>query len=280
MQNKADDNMDKIWEFFENFNEFVYAVDITTHKVVYMNRKAREIYGITDMEEIAQTRCYQLLRHCPSPCEDCENGRFQQGVFRETELFHPVMERNLRIKDTLVEKDGRLCRLEIAIDVTEEHKMIKQLQNMCFTDPLTGLGNRFAMDDYMKRIFSEKSVGVVYCDITGLKTVNDNQGHVAGDRLILSASECLREVFGDIGIFRIGGDEMLVIAAGIKEEEFTAKIRYLRSAMKRYKVVIAVGEVWTPRATADIDQFLVESESRMYEDKAQYYKDKALQRRV
>ena len=272
--------MDKIWNFFENLNEFVYAVDIASHTIVYMNRKAREIYGITDIEEIAQTRCYQVLRHCSSPCEDCENSRLQPGVFREAEIFHPVMERNLKIKDTIVEKDGKPCRLEIAMDVTEEHKMIKQLQNMCFTDPLTSLGNRFAMDDYMKRILSEKSVGVVYCDITGLKTVNDNQGHVAGDRLILSASECLREVFGDAGIFRIGGDEMLVIAAGIEEAEFMEKIRYLRSAMKRYKVVIAVGEVWTPRATADIDQFLTESESRMYEDKAQYYRDKSLQRRV
>ena len=52
------------------------------------------------------------------------------------------------------------------------------------------------MDKYVRQIDPEQSVGVVYCDVTGLKGVNDTLGHKAGDDLILRASACLAQVFG------------------------------------------------------------------------------------
>ena len=50
---------------------------------------------------------------------------------------------------------------------------MSQLENMSYKDQLTKLGNRFAMEKYINEIDAEKSIGVVYCDITGLKRVND-----------------------------------------------------------------------------------------------------------
>lgn len=47
----------------------------------------------------------------------------------------------------------------------------------------------------MKRLDKNKCIGAVYCDITGLKNVNDTQGHEAGDKLILRASDCLKKIF-------------------------------------------------------------------------------------
>lgn len=42
----------KIWEFYEELNEIVYVVDMDSHEIVYMNRRARETYGINAMEEL------------------------------------------------------------------------------------------------------------------------------------------------------------------------------------------------------------------------------------
>ena len=42
----------KIWEFYEELNEIGYVVDMDSHEIVYMNRRARETYGINAMEEL------------------------------------------------------------------------------------------------------------------------------------------------------------------------------------------------------------------------------------
>lgn len=59
-----------------------------------------------------------------------------------------------------------------------------KLLELSFQDALTRLGNRFALTAYVKRLDPSQSLAVVYCDITGLKQVNDTQGHEAGDALI------------------------------------------------------------------------------------------------
>lgn len=64
---------------------------------------------------------------------------------------------------------------------------------LSYTDALTKFGNRFALTEYVKQMDITQSVAVVYCDITGLKKVNDTQGHKAGDTLIINSCECLRE---------------------------------------------------------------------------------------
>lgn len=97
--------------------------------------------------------------------------------------------------------------------------LLKQLEEMSYCDQLTKLGNRYAVNKYLENLQQSQSMGVVYCDVTGLKKVNDLKGHEAGDELILRSSVCLKEVFGEYDIFRIGGDELLILCAQIEEEE-------------------------------------------------------------
>ena len=53
---------------------------------------------------------------------------------------------------------------------------------------LQNFGNRFLVEKFVKRLDKNKCIGAAYCDITGLKNVNDTQGHEAGDKLILRAN--------------------------------------------------------------------------------------------
>ena len=93
----------------------------------------------------------------------------------------------------------------------KRRNLLSQLKTLSFTDSLTRLGNRYAMNTYIVNNNGNKSIGVVYCDITGLKRVNDNYGHSQGDALIIRAADAIRSVFEGYGMFRIGGDEMLAI---------------------------------------------------------------------
>ena len=73
--------------------------------------------------------------------------------------------------------------------------LVKNLERMSYLDQLTQIGNRYAMVKYTEGMRPGESVGIVYGDITGLKRVNDAEGHEAGDHLILAASACMKEAF-------------------------------------------------------------------------------------
>lgn len=158
--------------------------------------------------------------------------------------------------------------------------LVRNLQQMSYRDQLTQIGNRYAMVKYTGEMRPEQSVGVVYGDITGLKRVNDAAGHEAGDRLIRSACECMKEAFGDAyALFRIGGDELLAICAGIGETEFQERVARLKQNMAASSVNMAVGTSWRGDNTAGINAAMAEAEARMYQDKSAYYRAAGIDRR-
>lgn len=55
--------MKKIWEFFENMDECMYVADIDTHELIYMNKKALNIYGFKSVDEVAGKKCYEILQN-------------------------------------------------------------------------------------------------------------------------------------------------------------------------------------------------------------------------
>lgn len=164
----------------------------------------------------------------------------------------------------------------------KQRNLVRKLQEISFHDQLTKLGNRFALEDYATQVDSRRSIGVVFCDITGLKRVNDSQGHIAGDKFIMDASECLKNAFGDQnnGLFRIGGDELLVLCPEMTKKMLKEKISDLRSYMAEVNVTMAIGYVWKPDALASLDEVMTEAEMWMYKDKEAYYKRTGIDRRV
>ena len=165
------------------------------------------------------------------------------------------------------------------VSALKRRDLVKELETMGMTDQLTKLGNRFAMDRYISEIRPESSIGAVYCDITGLKRVNDSQGHIAGDNLIIRVSQCLARTFDGYGVFRIGGDELLALCPGISEHDMTALVEKLRTDMPDYNVIMAVGAIWRSSNKESMDRLLSESEKLMYEDKARYYANANIDRR-
>ena len=73
--------MKKIWEFFENMDECMYVADIDTHELIYMNKKALNIYGFKSVDEVAGKKCYEILQNSSSPCKICNNEDLSVGQF-------------------------------------------------------------------------------------------------------------------------------------------------------------------------------------------------------
>lgn len=156
------------------------------------------------------------------------------------------------------------------VSLLEKQRLMQQLEKISFEDSLSGVQNRHALNEYIEYCKQMKKVGVVYCDVLGLKKVNDTRGHQAGDDLIIRASECLMSNFRKKDIYRIGGDEFLVLCRDIDENMFLSKVESLREDMKKNNAIMSIGAIWR-ESVRDVDAFISEADGIMYEEKRAYY---------
>ena len=115
--------------------------------------------------------------------------------------------------------------------MVDEGRQASDYLSMAKTDPLTGLGNRRALDLFISEIANSSSpvirVGCIVCDLNDLKLTNDVHGHVVGDQLIKDFAKCLGECFENRGVpFRTGGDEFYVLFSDV-EVDMSAMMRRL-----------------------------------------------------
>lgn len=103
--------------------------------------------------------------------------------------------------------------------VSHLQKYIDYINGLAYRDSLTGVKNKTAYLDAVQRMTEQMRVGrpefaVAVFDINGLKHVNDNFGHDFGDMLIIDCCKLLCQVFSRSPVYRIGGDEFVIILEG------------------------------------------------------------------
>lgn len=146
----------------------------------------------------------------------------------------------------------------------------KLLNEWSYVDPLTDLLNRRAFNRDTAQAKAEETVSVAFCDLNGLKYVNDEKGHEAGDRYLVGFAEMLTRHFPYESVYRISGDEFVIVARGIKEDAFQSAIRELRVEIESETTIAALG---TAGGTgADLTALIKEAEVNMYSDKAEFYR--------
>ena len=160
--------------------------------------------------------------------------------------------------------------------VIENHQLLSRLEEKSTVDALTQVGNRHAMEEEINAYMHggmklPDSIGVVFADLNGLKRINDGEGHEAGDRALKRASALLRIVFGDERIYRVGGDEFVMLCPDITEARMNEQVSQLKGmADNTDDVSLAVGSVYCEGAY-DINEAIQTADDRMYQDKKEYY---------
>lgn len=113
------------------------------------------------------------------------------------------------------ETTGHLVRVYGAVqDVTDYKRHEQQIEQLAFSDPLTGLANRRRLYDIGETALAANPGGTVllYLDLDRFKAFNDSLGHDAGDTLLVDVARRLQQCLGQDGLFaRIGGDEFAVL---------------------------------------------------------------------
>ena len=141
------------------------------------------------------------------------------------------------------------------------------------TDTLTRLPNRLCYTETLDRLVGEGEdamLGVLFCDVNGLKRVNDTQGHSAGDMLLIRFADLLRSVFEEEQIYRISGDEYVVLLHGaLTQEDFDKKLSALRELAARNQQIASIGDAFGQANRAE--HLVGEAETRMYIEKTAYH---------
>ena len=121
------------WGFFDNINEIVYVSDLENYELVYMNKKALEVFGIDSLEEVRGRTCHQILRGSGIPCTFCGGFASEPGCFEERQYFDRHLDRHFLLRSTILTENGKRYRLEMALDISEQEQqknMVQSVQNL------------------------------------------------------------------------------------------------------------------------------------------------------
>ena len=181
------------------------------------------------------------------------------------------VENALMIRETL-----ELTTYFISYAITN-HQLVNSLEIMSTMDLLTGIKNRNAMNNRVSALVDGSEpypdqLHVVFADLNGLKQVNDNDGHLAGDLLLKNAALVLQDCFLGHEVYRAGGDEFTVFVTGMSKAEFEERIEKLRKYSGRDESVCFAVGYCSDDGRHDIRFDMQTADERMYADKEAYYK--------
>jgi len=207
----------------------------------------------------------------------------KQGDSLFTEFFNPRLFQGQgallwALASPLWGSDGRIVGvIESIRDISEKEQIQKQLQYLTVHDSLTGLYNRTFFDqetNLLEKGYSDP-VGVIVCDVDGLKQINDTFGHDAGDELLRAAATVIKNSFRkDDIVARIGGDEFVVLLPSSDHE--TVKDSYDRikkgialynGANPKLPLSISVGFAIKDGANTSLNDTFKQADNNMYIEK-------------
>ena len=182
------------------------------------------------------------------------------------------------IKDTL-----ELTTYFIASEIAN-NRFIDQLKALNKTDLLTGVMNRNAMNARVDALCKNPdgisgSMGVVFADMNGLKYTNDHQGHQAGDLLLKNAAVILQSTFVGDEIYRVGGDEFLILLPDTNETDMRNKMEDIRKKSALFENVSFAAGCCLLQPGMDLRRAIAEADARMYQDKENCYRENPLLKR-
>ena len=141
-------------------------------------------------------------------------------------LTRTMIERTKACEDRLRTTNTELRSLQRDLDEAQIHADI---------DPLTGLPNRRALEQALRRAVAtaksaDAALSVAFCDIDGFKRLNDIHGHAVGDRVLRLVGDCLSEG-DDVFVGRQGGEEFVMLFEGVAAIEAAARVDSIRAAL-------------------------------------------------
>ena len=186
---------------------------------------------------------------------------------------HRRTEASVPVSDSGMEELGdRIRSLENQLS-----EQIAFVRSQAYVDGLTGLGNRTAYEDHVRELEDDiasgkAAFGVAVFDMNGLKQINDQYGHARGDQAIMKVAESLKQVFGGEKLYRVVGDEFIVVLGDTLTAIESRLGRVDRALAENDAGTVSKGcAAYDPDADTGYREVFNRADDAMYEDKKEYY---------
>jgi diguanylate cyclase (GGDEF)-like protein/PAS domain S-box-containing protein len=270
---------------------FTATATVASDATTIFDATGRRVYASPSMERLLgynQTELMNIEPLCLVHPDDV--AEWQQS----TQAALQSANGSSRVECRLLRKDGSPIWIEATVvnlleqptvqgivvhtrDIEERRKLEAELRRRASEDPLTGLGNRSALNEHLAT-FNEvnKPCTVLFCDLDGFKNVNDQFGHAAGDALLVDVatkiSSCVES--GDFAA-RVGGDEFCIVSdrfdsasdAHQLAERVRDSIATVRTPSSN-EINVSIGVLWSAEPETPSDR-LSRADRAMYEAKRQ-----------
>ena len=169
-----------------------------------------------------------------------------------------------------------LLSMSIFLSYAIRHRNhVDMLHRLSYHALLTNALNRNAFMDVLSQFRPGQyaSAGIIYIDINGMKEINDFYGHHQGDKILITTVAKVFNLFKPDELFRIGGDEFVIITYDLTETDFYEKFNLLRNIFcekTNLPFSIATGSCWV-KSPSDLNSLLQQADSAMYTDKKKFY---------
>lgn len=251
-------------------------------KFLYISPSGRDIFGRNENDFYND---YMEVFNTVHP-DDYEN--LCNKVSGKVDFSKPIFTRWLHSNGEYVftednavpiyDKKGRLIAIEGCIrDITYRKKLENELEYKRTHDTMTGLYNREYYDRYFDDLDKkdEAMVGIIVCDLDGLKYTNDNFGHKVGDKLIIETSRILNKYSSkNVIVARIGGDEITVITVGLDEQIINEMINSINREIIKFNetskdifIKISIGFSMAQNSSANMTNLFKKADENMYKVK-------------
>ncbi|OEF95623.1 bifunctional diguanylate cyclase/phosphohydrolase [Desulfuribacillus alkaliarsenatis] len=220
-------------------NSLDYILRITHEGIINYANKAAELYFKNIIETLAGKEIKDISSLIPSA--ESENA-MAKVMGNQKPINEEIQTANDRWIDWqfIPEHDASnkiSTIMFVGRDITGRKNLENELRYLSHHDPLTGLNNRIHLEKQMHILESIAAypVGIVVCDIDGLKMINDSLGHEAGDMLLQQVGKLLKASLPTCAtVARVGGDEFAILMHKISLDAFKHSIESICDAMETY----------------------------------------------
>lgn len=219
----------------DNEGKFVYHPDMKDN-IITEEFDNQHVYLYEKSLESAQKQSVENYRWNDTDkkmsAQKLRNGMIFTACVTEEEIKAPQRK---MLSDSLV-----IIVIIMSVFIAATFSIIKAIVKLMYTDVMTKVGNKTAytecVDDIYKRMRNQEDFNfiVTVLDINDLKKVNDTYGHEYGDRLIQNGAAMLKKVWGYDFVYRVGGDEFVVVCFDMEKETAERKILLLDKMIEEY----------------------------------------------
>ncbi len=258
------------------------GVFLYMEKFIYVNPYLEELLDYSK-EELYNMTIYDIVH----PEDKYLIGQYNQSsIGSDTRMQYRILKRDKSVifveahaAETIYE--GNRTIIVTLLDISHIKKTEEKIKFIAYHDSLTGLPNRYMLNDYIDKAISRKNsddskntmMGVMLVDLDRFKIINDSLGHSFGDMVLKEAAERLKNCVGENEtVFRYGGDEFVVILPDTDTKECADAAKSISNAFRTPFIIneqrifstISIGISLFPEDGSNAEMLIKNADVAMY----------------